>query len=185
MNIDLLLQQTPALPALPQVVQELIRTMSDDDVPLQEVARKLAADQVLSAKVLRLANSAYYSAPRTVATVDDALRMLGFRTVRSLVVSAGMTGSFNAIPGIDMPRFWRYGLHTAVGAKHLARLAECDADLAFTVGLLHGLGRLVMAAGMAEDMAALPAGVSQFPGRDRVAIERAAFGFTSSAPTSA
>lgn len=178
MNIDLLLQQTPALPALPQVVQELIRTMSDDDVPLQEVSRKLAADQVLSAKVLRLANSAYYSAPRTVATVDDALRMLGFRTVRSLVVSAGMTGSFKAIAGINMPRFWRYGLHTAVGAKHLARLAEADADLSFTVGLLHALGRLVMAAGMPEDMAALPEGVSPFPGPDRIAIERAAFGFT-------
>ncbi len=178
MKIDLLLQQTPALPALPQVVQELIHTMSDDDVPMHEVAHKLAADQVLSAKVLRLANSAYYSAPRTVATVDEALRMLGFRTVRTLVVSAGMVGSFQPIAGINMPRFWRYGLHTAVGAKHLARLAECDADLAFTVGLLHSIGRLVMAAGMADDMAAIPASVSPFQCRERIEAERSAFGFT-------
>lgn len=178
MKIDLLLQQTPALPSIPKVVQELIHSLNREDVSISEIARQLAADQVLSAKVLRLANSAYYSVPRTISTVDDALRMLGFMTVRTLVVSAGMAGSFKPIAGISLNRFWRYGLHTAVAAKYLARQAATDADLAFTVGLLHGIGRLVMLSGMAEDMKRISEAISPYPGDDRIEAERAAFGFT-------
>lgn len=178
MKIDILLRQTPALPSVPRIVHELIQTMSDDGAPMQEVARKLAADPVLSAKILRLANSVYYSVPRSVSTIDEALRMLGFRTVRTLVLSVAMTGSLKPIPGFDMQRFWRYSLHTAVGAQHLARLSGCDGDFAFMIGLLHGIGRLVMGAGMADDMGAIPPVISPFPCRERLAAERAAFGFT-------
>lgn len=178
MKIDLLLQQTPALPSIPKVVQELIHTLNREDVTTSEIARQLAADQVLSAKVLRLANSAYYSVPRTISTVDEALRMLGFMTVRTLVVSAGMAGSFRPMAGVNLNRFWHYGLHTAVAAKYLARQTTADADLAFTVGLLHGIGRLVMLSGMAEDMKRISEAISPYPGDDRLEAERAAFGFT-------
>lgn len=178
MNIDLLLQQSPALPSIPRVVQELIQTLSKDDVSANEIARQLATDQVLSAKVLRLANSAYYSVPRTISSIDDALRLLGFGTVRTLVVSAGMAVSFKPIPGFDLNRFWRYSLHTAVASKFLGHKIKIDADLAFTIGLLHGIGRLVMLSGMPDEMAKIEPNVSAYPGIDRLKAERKAFGFT-------
>lgn len=180
MNIDWLLQQTPALPTVPDGVQKLIQTLNQDDVPLSEIARILSADQVLCAKVLRLANSAYYSAPRTISTVKQALRMLGLGAVRTLVVSTSMAASFKPIPDFDLKRFWIYSLHTAVAAKYLARrvAALSDVDLVFTVGLLHGIGWLVKITGMANEMKRLSPDLSPYPGDDRIFAERSVFGFT-------
>ncbi|WP_299103609.1 HDOD domain-containing protein [uncultured Variovorax sp.] len=90
MTIDELLQQGRALPSIPKVVQELIQGLSKDDVLTGEIARQLATDQVLSAKVLRLANSAYYNVSRTVGTVDEALKLLGWTR---------FTASFTLPPG--------------------------------------------------------------------------------------
>lgn len=152
MKIDTLFQQQNALPSIPKVVQEVIDSFNNDSVSIDEIARKLSADQVLSAKLLRLANSSYYHASRSVGTVDDAVLMLGFMTVRTLVVSSGLTGGFKAMPGVDLKQFWRYSLHTAVVAKWLAKQARGNSDFAFTVGLMHAIGQLVMRAGMPEQM---------------------------------
>lgn len=177
MNIDLLLRHTPSLPSIPEVVQELIQTLDQADVSASEIARTLATDQVLSAKVLRLANSAYYSVPRTIATVDEAIKMLGINTVRTIVLSAAMPSSFQPIAGVDLKPFWRYSLHTAVAARHLAAIVGADADLAFTVGLLHSIGRLVMMGGMPDDMERIDSEVPPYPCKERVVAEREAFGF--------
>jgi HD-like signal output (HDOD) protein len=109
------------LPSIPKVVQEVIESFNNDSVSIEEIAKKLAADQVLSAKILRLANSSYYHVSRTIGTVDDAVLMLGFMTVRTLVVSTGMAGSFKKLPGVDLKLFWRYSLDTAIVAKWLAK----------------------------------------------------------------
>lgn len=152
MKIDALFQQQNALPSIPKVVQEVIDSFNNDSVSIDEIARKLSADQVMSAKLLRLANSSYYHASRSVGSVDDAVLMLGFMTVRTLVISSGLTGGFKAMPGVDLKQFWRYSLHTAVVAKWLAKQAHSNSDFAFTVGLMHAIGQLVMHAGMPEQM---------------------------------
>ncbi len=132
------------LPAVPRVVQQLIQSFSRDDVAVEEIATGLAADPVLSAKTLRLANSAYFHVSRRIGTVDDALRMLGFVMVRNLVIGCGMVGAFKPMAGFDLPQFWRHSLHTACGARWLAPAAGQNSDLAFTLGLVHGLGQLLM-----------------------------------------
>jgi HD-like signal output (HDOD) protein len=132
------------LPTVPKVVQQLIQSFSRDDVSVDEIASMLAADPVLSAKTLRLANSAYFHVSRSIGTVDDALRMLGFVMVRNLVVGCGVTAAFKPMPGVDLPQFWRYSLHTAGSARWLARAAGQNTDLAFMGGLMHGLGQLLM-----------------------------------------
>lgn len=121
MNLEALFQQQTALPSIPKVVQEVIESFNNESVSIEEIAKKLAADQVLSAKILRLANSSYYHVSRTIGTVDDAVLMLGFMTVRTLVVSTGMAGSFKKLPGVDLKLFWRYSLDTAIVAKWLAK----------------------------------------------------------------
>ena len=150
MNFDALFQQQNALPTIPKVVQEVIDSFNDDNVSIDEIARKLAADQVLSAKLLRLANSSYYHSSRSIGTVDDAVLMLGFMTVRTLVISSGLTGGFKAMPGVDLKQFWRYSMHTGVIAKCLAKKIGGNSDFAFTVGLMHAIGQLVMHAAMPE-----------------------------------
>lgn len=152
MQLEALFKQPQALPAVPKIVHELIDSFNNDDVSIDDIAKKIAADPVLSARLLRLANSAYYHASRTVGSVDDALMMLGFVTVRTLVISSGLTSGFKSMPGLDLSKFWRYSLHTAAISRWLAKATGQNIDQAFTVGLMHAIGQLVMHAGMPEQM---------------------------------
>jgi HD-like signal output (HDOD) protein len=176
MNFDALFQQQNALPTIPKVVQEVIDSFNDDNVSIDEIARKLAADQVLSAKLLRLANSSYYHSSRSIGTVDDAVLMLGFMTVRTLVISSGLTGGFKAMPGVDLKQFWRYSMHTGVIAKCLAKKIGGNSDFAFTVGLMHAIGQLVMHAAMPEQTLQIDKIAGLLDAR-RLDVERTSFGY--------
>ena len=176
MDFEMLFQRPNALPVAPKVVQDLIASFNDEQISADEIARKLAADPVLSAKLLRLANSAYYNVSRSVSTVHDAVTMLGFVAVRTLVISSGMVNSFKTVPGLDLKQFWRYSLNTAVAAKWLAQEADENFDLAFTVGMTHGIGQLVMHAAMPGQIQSIDKCVGLFDAA-RFDMERTSFGF--------
>jgi HD-like signal output (HDOD) protein len=176
MTLDELFQNQHSLPSAPKVVEDLISSFDDPNVSVEDVAKKLANDPVLSAKLLRLANSAYYHVSREIGTVDDAVKMLGFVTVRTLVISAGLVSGFKTVPGMDLRQFWRFNLHTAVAAKWLARQAKENMDVAFTIGMMHSIGQLVLHAALPEQVQAIDA---ECPALDhgRLAAERAALGY--------
>jgi HD-like signal output (HDOD) protein len=136
----------------------------------------LAADPALTAKVLRLANSAYFHVSRTIGTVDDALRMLGFVMVRNLVLGNGMVAAFRDTPGMSLARFWRFNLYTACASRWLAMAAGANSDLAFTVGLIQGIGQLQMHAAAPAAMRTID---SQMDVLDagRAGLETQMFGF--------
>ncbi len=177
MNLENLFQQPRALPTIPKVMQELITSFNDEDVAVARLVALISSDQVLSANVLRMANSAYFEVPYTVGTVTDAVAKLGFTNVRSLVISIGLTGSFKSIPGIDARQFWRHSLHTAVVSRHLGAQVAIKPDLAFTVGLMHAIGELVMHLGMPQEMQAVDA-AQRLLDPNRLATEQATFGYT-------
>ena len=179
MTLDELLCNPKALPTAPKVLAELIHSFDDPHVPTAHIARTISADPVLSAKLLRLANSAYYHASRSVATVDDAVRMLGFVTVRTLVISSALVNGFrHPPPDLDLPRFWRYSLNTACAARWIANQSGEDAELAFTIGLMHAIGLVIMHAGMPTEAHKLDdvAGPYQ-PGRIPFEVESLGFSF--------
>ncbi len=144
MDIKSLLDQPHKLPTVPAVTQKLIASFSDEDVAFRQIVDQISADPALSAKLLRLANSAYFHFSRTVGTVEDALHMLGFVMVRNLVLGNGMAAAFRNIKGMDLPQFWRYNLYAASASRWLADKAGVNGDLVFTVGLMHGIGQLQM-----------------------------------------
>jgi HD-like signal output (HDOD) protein len=176
MTLEALLQNPNALPTAPKVVEELISSFEKTDVSLEEIARTLSLDPVLAAKLLRLANSAYYHVSRRIGNVEDAVRMLGFVTVRTLVISSGLVGGFKSVPGLDLKRFWRYSLHTAVAAKWIAKKIGVNTDLAFTIGMMHAIGQLVMHAGLGEKVQELDQQAGAFD-MARPLAEKAAFGY--------
>jgi HD-like signal output (HDOD) protein len=155
MELQSLVDQPGKLPTIPKVGQQLIASFSSDDVSVTEIAAQLAADPAMSAKLLRLANSAYFHVSRSIGTVDSALQMLGFVMVRNLVLGNSVAGAFKHIKGIDLPQFWRYNLYTACSARWLAHRANFNSDLVFTLGLMHGIGQLQMHAVMPQDVATL------------------------------
>jgi HD-like signal output (HDOD) protein len=177
MNLDALFQNPTALPTAPKVVEELISSFDKASVSTEEIAKKLSTDPVLSAKLLRLANSAYYHVSRSIGTVEDAVLMLGFVTVRTLVISSGLVSGFKTVPGLDLKQFWRYSLHTAVSAKWIAKKTKENTDLAFTIGMMHAIGQLVIHSALPEKAMALDKVASPMDAR-RLDAETASFGYT-------
>jgi HD-like signal output (HDOD) protein len=176
MELKSLLDQPGKLPTIPKVAQKLIESFSSEDVSASEIARQLATDPALSAKLLRLANSAYFHVSRSIGTVDEALRMLGFVMVRNLVLGNGMVAAFRKTPGIDLQQFWRYNLYTACASRWLASTADVNGDMVFTLGLMHGIGQLQMHVVMPAAMVPLDKQLNVLDS-GRADLERRAFGF--------
>lgn len=176
MELTSLLDHPSKLPTIPKVIAELIKSFSSEDVSIDEIARQLATDPVLSAKLLRLANSAYFHVSRTISTVDNALLMLGFVMVRNLVLGNGMVTAFRNTPGMNLKQFWLYNLYTACASRWLAGTAGVNSDLVFTLGLMHGIGQLQMHAGMPAQMVSLDKQMNILDA-GRAALEKEALGF--------
>jgi putative nucleotidyltransferase with HDIG domain len=134
------------LPSLPVVVMELLGTIDQDDVDISVLAKKLSYDQALTAKTLRLANSSMYGLQVKVTTIQQAMTFLGFQATRNLIIAVAVTGCFpgGLCLGFDDKAFWRHSIATAACARVLARRVRLNQDYAFTAGLLHDIGRLVL-----------------------------------------
>lgn len=176
MNLNHLFSQHHALPTISKVVQDLIIVLHDENVSISEVARKIELDQVIAARLLRLANSASYGRSKRIGSVDKAIQMLGFSTTRALVISVGLSGCFKNIPNVDLPMFWRHCIRVACVARVLAKPARVEPDIAFTLGLMHAIGHLLMALGLPEMEAFNASHPLHWAGRD--AAEKQAFGYS-------
>jgi len=135
------------IPSLPAVVTELLLQLDDDDVDLARVGRKIAADPALTARVLRLANSSFYGLQRQVATPDEAVAVLGLHNLRRLVATAAIMGKLPIGPdsAIAFEPYWRHAIGTALCAKGIAAQIGRNPKSAYVAGLLHDIGRLVLA----------------------------------------
>lgn len=143
------------LPSLPVVVMELLNSIDQEDIDISVLAKKVSYDQALTAKTLRLANSSQYGLQVKATTIQQAITYLGFQTTRSLIMSAAITGCFpeGRCAGFDDKEFWRHSVATAACAKVLARQIRFNQDYAFTAGLLHNIGRLVLVSSFPEHYA--------------------------------
>ena len=165
MRLDDVIQQTHKLPAMPRVAQALIASFGSDQINVDELLDRIAQDQVITAKVLRLANSAAFGATRRVGSVSDALVVLGFNSMRTLVVASAVTGAFVLVPGLDRKRFWRESLRVATLAQWLADHACSNGGLAFSAGLMHNIGELLLHIAAPTDMACIDKAVQSGPER--------------------
>jgi putative nucleotidyltransferase with HDIG domain len=134
------------LPSLPAAVVELISTIDRDDVDTEAIARKIGQDQGLSARILRVANSPFYGQSNRVATIGDAVVVLGLRAVRTMATAAAVTGAIRPDPasGFDLQAFWKHSIGTALLARVIAGQRRGNSDEAFTAGLLHDIGRVAL-----------------------------------------
>ena len=146
MTLDELTAGLDDLPSLPAVVMELLGSIDQEDADLTLLAKKVALDQALTAKTLRLANSSTFGLQVKVTTIQQALTFLGVQATRNLIMAASITGCFPSgrCPAFNDKAFWRLSIATAACARVLARHMHFNPDVAFTAGLLHGIGRLVL-----------------------------------------
>ncbi len=147
----LLARSLSALPPLPATAQEILTCFGDEFIDADKVTAVVEGDPGICARLLGLANSAYFGLAEPVNRIGEAIsRVLGVETVRSLVLAMAIQQSFSrkGCPAFDTERFWTQSLLTAECCKKIAqRDGSADVairDLAYSTGLCHNLGLLAL-----------------------------------------
>jgi putative nucleotidyltransferase with HDIG domain len=164
---------------MPQVVQDVMSSFRNPNVGSAILAHKIELDQGLSSRVLRVANSSFYGLAREVGTIQDAVTVLGFDTVRSLVVSAGFMHAFfesGSDDLFDRHAYWMRNFRVATYTEALAQCLGGTRQLSFTAGLFHDVGQLVMSICAPEQFAEILKR-QKASGSSLVEIEREMLGF--------
>ncbi|MGC8766176.1 MAG: HDOD domain-containing protein [Brevinematia bacterium] len=140
---------------LPFVVSILLEKLEDPEVSIQDIESILSRDPLLVAKVLKMANSAYYGFPRTIATVREAVIVLGINTVRSICLAV----SIKSVMDVDVSGYWfgnfrglwEHSILVGSGARVIAKkLKYHDPERFFVAGLLHDIGKVVLSSVIKE-----------------------------------
>ncbi|BAN36100.1 metal dependent phosphohydrolase [Sulfuricella denitrificans skB26] len=153
LTLDQVTRTIQQVPSLSVVVMETLASFDMPHFETADLAKKLNQDQGLTARVLRVANSPFYGMSSKVGSVQEAVVVLGFHNVRSLVAAAGIISQFpeTGLPGFDRTGFWQHGIGTAACAQVLAKSLGQNQALAFTAGLLHDIGKLALDAYFHDD----------------------------------
>lgn len=136
--------KTVKLPVMPEVAQALIRTLDDEDATVPQITALIAKDPVLTASLLRMANSASFGLSRTVSSLDSAVNVLGLSQIRVRALSICMAQTFNMPSKLDRMEFWRYSMVCAGYSRWLAGFVGLDMQQAWLTGMMLRLGELVM-----------------------------------------
>lgn len=173
-----LLAKLHQLPSLPVIVQEVIASFNNADLDTTSLVYKISQDQGLSAKVLRVANSPFYGLSRQVGSIQEAITVLGFNCVRSLVLSAGMIHTLSSTTGSSFDRqvYWQRSFRVATIAKALVKEFRQEQQLAFIAGMFYDIGQLVLDLCIPQQFAGLLRQQAT-SGLDLIELERAELGF--------
>lgn len=132
------------LPPMPAVAIKVIEQLQDPNASAGNLAGTIAHDPALSARVLKIANSSFYSMKRQVRTLESAIVVMGEKTLRSLVLAASLKG-MNKSFGLLEKMLWEDSIGCAIGAKIIARrFEEVDNEEAFVAGLFRHIGKVVL-----------------------------------------
>ncbi|MEZ0343457.1 MAG: HDOD domain-containing protein [Caldimicrobium sp.] len=152
------LRKLEGLPTLPPIVQRLNQMIEDERTSLNQIAELIEKDQVITTKVLRLANSAFYGFPRKVSTVHQAMMLLGINVLKILI----MTSSIFEIIHKEDVGLWEHSIGVAACSKIISEKIEFkDAQEIATAGLLHDLGRVIIKVSFKEEYQKITELISQ------------------------
>lgn len=136
-----------SLSSLPDAVVRANELLDSPKSSVEQIGEVISHDPALSARLLKLVNSAFYNFPAQVDTISRAITLVGTDELRSLILAASVTQAFKDIPPetIDMDTFWHRSVYCGLVAKKLAQRTQTgNAEAMFLTGLLHDIGRLVL-----------------------------------------
>ena len=139
-----LAKEIAELRPLPTIAVKILELTSCEESSAQDLADVLAADQALSTKVLRLANSVYFGVTREIATVRDAVVLLGMTEIRSAAFVSCIIDAVPASTNLVYRTFWRFSVAVGLLAEVLARAESKGREEAYTAGVLHNIGLLAL-----------------------------------------
>lgn len=141
--------QNLTIPTLPSIVQRVNRLVDDPNSGLREIGEVLSEDAPLAARVLRIANSAYYGLAEPCLSAEQACAVLGVRALRNTVTQVAIIEQFEHLTGtgFDLDTLWKHSILTAQACTRLAKesgIVELTPDEFYSCGLLHDIGKVVM-----------------------------------------
>jgi len=143
------------LPTLPMIYFKVNKALQNSDASVKGVADIIEMDQAMSSKVLHIVNSSFYGFRSKISSINQAVMILGFNTVKNAIVSVSILDVFaikEKFSGFDVKKFWAHSIAVAVICKHLAEKSRLAApEDAFIAGLLHDMGKLIMLQYFKED----------------------------------
>jgi HD-like signal output (HDOD) protein len=172
-----LLKRVDELPRLPKAVSELLDAVNNENTTVKSIAAKVAQDPLISARVLRLANSAHFGRSREVGSIDEAVIRLGMQTLRTLVIASAVIGAIPNAEGIDLAQFWGETFEVALYSQEVAKRCGVAPDEAFTCAILHNIGDLLIAVVEPSVAAQIRAAVAE--GADKQQLKTSLLGFDS------
>jgi len=146
MSIDALEALDLNLPVLSGNLVDLIHLVSSDDCDLAELGQRLTLDPVLSGRLLRIANSPFFGLQRRIGGVEEAIMVVGMANTRGIVLSALLVENFklNTLDPLTLNGYWRHSVGAATATRVIASETVLSPIMAFTAGLMHDLGRLIL-----------------------------------------
>jgi len=170
------------LPAMPDVVDKVLSLVQDPNSEVEDLKKVIEHDPGLTSKLLRVANSAYYQRAREIASLNQAILTLGFKTLLSLTLASStktMFDQYNEVARQLRQKMWEHSISTAFLASMISRQSKgvLDQDLCFLGGLLHDVGKLVIGRNFPTQFARIRTAIDQH-GKDQRETEEEILGFT-------
>ncbi len=141
------IKKLTALPTLDASIQKIMEVAQNPKSSAAEMEEVISKDQSLSGKVLKIVNSAYYGFPRQIDSISQAIVVLGFQAIKNLALTSSVKDMFKeSRKGVlDMKSLWLHSMATAIASETIAEyMGYQKKEEAFTAGLLHDIGKLVM-----------------------------------------
>jgi len=158
-------QNVLSLPALPTIIAKMVELIDNPRTSASSLAKLISTDQVLTTKILKLANSAFYGFPRRIATINLAIVILGFDTLKDLGLSVSIIERFKSRgsdSSFDMNRFWEHSIACGVIGRMLAKKMNYRiTGEVFVAGLIHDLGKLILNQYFPKEFSAIMARVKK------------------------
>lgn len=142
------IQNISSIPTLPSVIERLTRLLQNPKTSAEEVGKAITTDQTLASKVLRLVNSAFYGFPGRISTITHAIVILGFSTVKNVVLTTSILDAFGnkgkTVDGFDLDKYWLHSIACGAAALSIAKqIGTIDKEECFIAGLIHDIGKLI------------------------------------------
>lgn len=179
-NLKNTIQNIINLPSLPSVTMEIISIIDNPDTDVQTLSKIIAKDQVLASKVLKVANSPFYSYPRVISTIDFAITILGFDTLKEVVISISFINYFRNYKSklIDFQKFWKHSIISSIICRELAKSIKYKiTGEAFVSGLIQDIGIFIMSQFFQNEFKLLVEKINN-ENVDFLKVEKEIYGFT-------
>jgi len=180
-DLRISISQIKDLPTIPLVLTRILDLVEDHNSTIQDLERAILSDQSITAKVLRLANSAFYGFPKKITTISKAIILIGFNSVKNIAIGVSVFAAFQHRDGKgaeEIASGWAHAVAVAYGAKMLAtKFGYAKPEEAFVGGLLHDIGKMILIHSNYEQYSCVLEATAA-AGESQLAIERELLGGT-------